>query len=123
MKVYVITKGCYSDYHICAVETDKEKAKLLAQRFSSSYEKAEIEEWDTDANPDIYESKYCYSCFYHEKDKKISVLRGESFDYYDGIPSIAPYGCFVKVAANDDETAMKKASDIFAKFRAERMDL
>lgn len=28
-KVYVITKGCYSDYHICAVTLDKEKAERL----------------------------------------------------------------------------------------------
>lgn len=28
MKIYVITEGDYSDYHICAVFTDKKKAEL-----------------------------------------------------------------------------------------------
>lgn len=31
MKVYVITKGIYSDYHICAVAMDEEKAKVLGK--------------------------------------------------------------------------------------------
>lgn len=51
MKVYVITKGCYSDYHICGVCLDKKKAKEIAEAVSeeprSLYE-ARVEEYDTD---------------------------------------------------------------------------
>ena len=37
--VYVITSGCYSDYHICAVSLDLKKAEML-KKF---YEKIEYE--------------------------------------------------------------------------------
>ena len=33
--VYVIAKGCYSDYHICAVTLDKEKAERLCKLFDN----------------------------------------------------------------------------------------
>ena len=49
MKAYVITQGCYSDYHICAVTLDKEKAerlRKLALCHDSDY--VEIEEYELD---------------------------------------------------------------------------
>ena len=52
MKVYVITKGEYSDYHICCVcldrETAEKKAKMFENRYDGEYDKPEIEEYDTD---------------------------------------------------------------------------
>ena len=56
MKVYVITQGCYSDYHICAVTLDKDKAEQLRKMYTakesrygySSSDVAEIEEYETD---------------------------------------------------------------------------
>ena len=44
MKVYIVTSGCYSDYHIEAVFTDKEKAKRYAN-FNSD---RGIETYETD---------------------------------------------------------------------------
>lgn len=34
VKIYVITKGEYSDYHICTVATDYAKAQILQKKFS-----------------------------------------------------------------------------------------
>lgn len=48
MKIYVITKGEYSDYHICAVTDDLERAKTLVMYYSSAWEDANIEEFDTE---------------------------------------------------------------------------
>lgn len=48
MKVYVITKGDYSDYGICAVATDRETAEKLQIKYSDCWDGAEIEEYDTD---------------------------------------------------------------------------
>lgn len=48
MKVYVITAGVYSDYHICCVCIDRETAERRKKLFSDKYEEAEIEEFDTD---------------------------------------------------------------------------
>ena len=46
MKVYIVTDGDYSDYHIVGVYTDKEKA----EKYTSTYS-GRVEEHDTD--PDI----------------------------------------------------------------------
>lgn len=48
MKIYVITKGCYSDYHICGVATEKEKAEYIAKECTDCYENTVIEEYDTE---------------------------------------------------------------------------
>ena len=53
MIVYVITQGHYSDYHICAVTTDKDKAEILRKFFSANsgygdWGKARIQEYDTE---------------------------------------------------------------------------
>ena len=48
MKVYVITAGVYSDYHICCVCIDRETAERRKKLFSDDYDEAEIEEFDTD---------------------------------------------------------------------------
>lgn len=48
MKVYVITCGEYSDYHICSVTLDKEQAELLKVRYSDECDEAYIEEYETD---------------------------------------------------------------------------
>ena len=50
MKVYVITSGEYSDYGICAVEIDRNRAECICATLNKDvfYEKCEIEEYDTD---------------------------------------------------------------------------
>ena len=44
MKVYVVTDGEYSDFHIEAIFTDEKKAKLYAATHYCN----DIEEWETD---------------------------------------------------------------------------
>lgn len=50
MKVYIITEGSYSDYHICSVcldwETVKKRLELL--RLALQDPDVRVEEWDTD---------------------------------------------------------------------------
>ena len=48
MKIYVITKGSYSDYHICAVTTDEKQAEKLAKLYTDNWDDAEVEEYETD---------------------------------------------------------------------------
>jgi hypothetical protein len=47
MKIYIVTQGTYSDYHICAVATDEEKAKQLAEKHATSYDETRVEVYDT----------------------------------------------------------------------------
>lgn len=49
MKVYVVTDGSYSDYHIVSIFSTKEKADIHAALLNSSnYQEANVEEWDVD---------------------------------------------------------------------------
>lgn len=50
MKVYVVTSGSYSDYHINAVFTDQKMANAYVEQFNRGdrYDPADIEEWDAD---------------------------------------------------------------------------
>lgn len=46
MKIYVVTKGQYSDYHIVAATLDKEKAEKIAKRFSDKWDDCAVEEYE-----------------------------------------------------------------------------
>jgi len=51
-KVYVVTEGSYSDYHIVAIFSDKNNADIHAALLNSTesfYDEARVEEWDVDA--------------------------------------------------------------------------
>jgi hypothetical protein len=52
MKVYVITRGEYSDYHICAVALDRQRAERLKVIYTGGWDQAEIEEFDTESDKD-----------------------------------------------------------------------
>ena len=58
---YIITRGCYSDYEICAVTLDKDRAERLKQLYSNRIDEAEIEEWELDKGPENEEE---YATFY-----------------------------------------------------------
>ena len=46
MKIYVVTKGSYSDYHIVAATLDKEKAEKIAKKYSDGWDDCEVEEYE-----------------------------------------------------------------------------
>lgn len=120
MKVYVITKGCYSDYHICGVTLDKTIAETMAKRFSDRYEDAEVEEYDTDKMEEYLkmgEAYYCYS-----KGNYIGVDETSIEDVHNEVVSWKEK-LFTCVIANSKEEARKIASDRFAKYKAEKVGL
>ena len=48
-KVYLVTKGEYSVYHICAVFAEKKNAEIFVEAIKEdSWSVAEIEEWNLD---------------------------------------------------------------------------
>lgn len=50
-KVYIVSEGCYSDYHIVAIFSDKNKADIhaaLLNNHEAFYDEARVEEWDID---------------------------------------------------------------------------
>lgn len=44
--VYIVTNGCYSDYHIVGVFATEELAKECATATTTKYDDSEIEEWE-----------------------------------------------------------------------------
>lgn len=61
MRVYIVTAGCYSDYHIEAVFTEKENAVLYCA--VRGLHEDDIEEWEANEykyNADPAKKKYLY---------------------------------------------------------------
>lgn len=132
MKVYVITKGAYSDYHICGVATDKKKAEILRKAFSNICDKAEIETYETDQFITEIESGFkLYDCALKDgEDLSISTyLYGlDCLDYMTDSDFrvrrfskgwCAP-GYGIKVWAKDEDHARKIAADKIAEYKARK---
>ena len=74
MKVYIVTAGSYSDYHIEAVFTDPEKAN----KYKNLDSDREVEEYEADSVSVEYSCKLdhpnVYSVFYDYKKGKVTCL-------------------------------------------------
>lgn len=112
MKVYVITKGQYSDYHICAVVTDFKKAQILREKFSDKIDDAKIEEFDTENFNDIFAGKNLY-CIYFGKNGNVTSVFVNELDYFDPKDNLVKIfrDCIVQVNvfAFDEASAIKIA--------------
>lgn len=126
-KVYVITKGCYSDYHICAVTLDKEKAERLRKLFDGGgMDETEIEEWDTEQHVDLLSGRKPYFVLFRENGDVLSVTEDEyCIEYFE--PKIFVFhhcyhGDVLKTAvyADNREAAIKIAAEKRAKYLAEK---
>lgn len=122
MKIYVITKGCYSDYHICTVTTNKEEAETLAETFTDRYDTATIEEYDTENNAEIIKYKKVFKCVYVKQTKSIEVDEAYLDNPSEGIINSKSY-LITFIRANTYNEALKFASDRFSKYIAEKMNL
>ena len=125
MKIYVITKGSYSDYHICAVTEEEEKAEQLKRLFSISYDWANIEEYDTEEFAFIKKDEKCFEVL---KIKGNIEVKEKNLDYYEMDNEVYTYwkrrpndaGIGTTVLAKDEEHAIKIAQDRFAEYEAEQ---
>ena len=121
--VYVITRGDYSDYHICAVTLDKKKAKKLAKMYTTSYDNAIVEKWETDTETDInaLKGRYPYSVTFRE-DGSVDTFK-HHYDYEtfcEGFDLSEYWGLRVNLYAPDAESAIKIAAEKRAKYLAEK---
>ena len=53
MKIYIVTKGSYFDYHICGVAVDLKEAERLQNVNTDEWDMARIETYDTEDNGEI----------------------------------------------------------------------
>ena len=119
-KVYVITKGSDSDYHICAVTMDRSRAENLTKLLDGEWHDANIEEYIPD---EAKENGNMYYVDFPDDEPPRSGL-----DEFDGAYA-APNGpCVldwynpirVYVRAKDEQHAMKAAQDEYARWKVEK---
>lgn len=118
-KVFVITKGDYSDYHICTVTMDRSRAENLKKLFDDRYDKAMIEEYI------LEEAKENWNVYYVEfpdgESPTIHLCEYQNFDF-GPLPSVSEWEeqICVYVRSKDEKHAMKIAQDEYAKWKAEK---
>lgn len=115
--VYVITKGTYSDYRICAVTGDEERAEKLRELYSTRYDDARIEEYILD---ETEKAMALYNVEFSEGTVP-EVTRAE-YDFREATPVIheSRGSVLVQVRAKDEDHALKIAQDEYAKWKAEK---
>lgn len=116
MKIYIITKGDYSDYHICNVTTDYQKAQRYKEAYSDDWGEACIEVYEDGRKG---KDNYCWGynpvsntvkmSEYPWKEKVMTNREGKIYRVY--------------VYASDEKHAIKKAQDMIAKYKAEQAGL
>ena len=125
-KVYVVTKGDYSDYRIVAIFSDREVAATVAAAHTTTYDEVRVEEFELDIiNPEIG-FDYMFSSYDKPimgKDSQVRVCT--EFDdkemnkvnrhVWNHSNSISYH---VKVRAKTPEHAIKIGSDLIAQFKA-----
>lgn len=131
--IYVITKGSYSDYHICAATTDKKRAERLRDLFyndGSMYpDDVNIEEFRDGTYNDMIDRGYKAYEIYFNANYELKSVRLESLlflSYTDdnewnvirecGNKNV-PLPYRVCVQARDEAHARKMAQDIMAEYK------
>jgi len=121
MKVYVITKGEYSDYGICAVTLDKENAKKLKEYFSDKTgnawdEEAMIEEYETDVAEEIAQGKRIYEVDIYDGEVSCQAKNHVSYRINEVVKVNARWYS-VEVVARDGDRAKKIGCDKIAEYK------
>lgn len=129
--VYIITRGSYSDYQICAVASTPERAEQLRKMYSNNYEMANIEEYEIDVPSDQYYNKtpilywkvilkrdgslIYLETYYDESNQPIKIEEGR-WNWRESL--IVSY-----IQADTQEQAIKIAQDKRAQYLAEKFRL
>lgn len=121
-KVYVLTSGCYSDYHICAVSLDPKKAEQLKKFYEKTeYDEVEIEEYEADSYYDRIQSGYSMYLVQFDRTGNVQWIKGNRTPGAAIIyPTFSGRCINAEVWAKDEESAIKIAAEKRAKYLAEK---
>jgi hypothetical protein len=127
-KIYVVTQGNYSDYHIVAATLDRKIAEKIAAKFSTKRDECDIEEYDDaevmlkpawyiyfDKSGNVCDTTECNSDYEYQHVGE--VYENKSL-YYGG-----NYHIRAAVSADDLESAIKIAAEKRAMYLAEKLGL
>ena len=131
MKVYILTTGEYSDYHIVYVTLDKEKAEKFVEDTNKyvdknwGYNVVNLEEFDTDDFNFVYDNDKTWYAKKLQDEIEVSfdeeVIGNPYFDEKINVVSVSwDGGLCVYVKAKDSDHAFKVAVDLFAEYEAEQ---
>lgn len=130
-KVYIITTGTYSDYHIVAVFTEQAKAEQFRDTYNSRIkylsQECRIEEYPIGSDMSLAgKDLYCARKIHHVG-IDARYMCEEALDRADEIGIVKEIDgyleCFVAVPMNQDdpkEYARKVAADLFAEYKARK---
>lgn len=143
MKLYIVTAGCYSDYHIVGAFESEEKAKLYVEANENDYfdEDMSYREYDTldDRLMDINDTRKLYSVEFYVNPNTgeivVNKLRSNRLipGFKDG--EFQEYGRWDKrrnmhvvvhgihVLADYKEQALKIAQDKYAEYKAQKAEI
>lgn len=119
MKLYAITKGEYSDYHIVALTASLSKAKRLREIYSDVYHDAQIETFEDGEGAEL-NVLWLYYPILNEVEP--DEYRGNETDGELRF-NAAGEVCRVVVSAPDADHARKKAQDLIARYKARKAGL
>ena len=119
---YLITKGNYSDYRVCAVFSTRQlaEAALPAYKEQSDYEEARVEKAPLDPEfPTIPEGFHPFNVS-RVRDRAGALWAYESalYELYASEPYDDGYGLRTGVLARDRDHALKIAAERFAQYDA-----
>lgn len=126
MKIYIVTKGDYSDYHIIAATLSKQRAENIAKIYSDKYDTAEVEEFEEISDKDIADIMDKLECrFVFNIKNNGEVTEIEAIYEKKNAPnmSVTPHDIAFSIAAKDKEHALKIARDLRFKYYAEKYGL
>lgn len=126
MKVYVVTQGSYSDYHICAVLLEKSKAEAICKLLRSEWFEPNIEEYETDVVEPLLNGNKVYDVSLYENGSAVAYEMSDPTYYIADINKVIKYrgreAFFVKVFAKDEAHALKVGIDKIHKYRWYKVD-
>lgn len=118
-KIYVVTKGCYSDYRIITATLDEEEAKKIAEKFTTDMEDAIVEVYENSA-------LYLRPCYFVRFDKNGDVFEISKCDSEYSYSNIGTCcndvsdRVYVYVEADNSEAAIEIASEKRAVYLARK---
>lgn len=113
-KVYIVSKGSYSDWHIKGIFSSKEKAEVFKSFLGDSTEINDIEEYEVDKEYNFPKNKLFYEVKINTITNQYTVCKEDATDTYQKVLYVA-YGDNIHVLvycwADDEEAAIKIASE------------
>ena len=121
MKIYVVTEGCYDDYHIITATTDEKLAYKIKEKFNgNSYGKTDVEVFE---DAEIFMKP----CYFMRFDKGGNVIEFEeekdeySYEQDEGEDTQGNF--YISIIADNKQRAIKIGAERRTMYLAQKYGL